>query len=108
MAIEEAIDEVKITRAATARAYGKFSCKMSLRASGKRGHLFMSYMQPFDLFTFPDDVGQAVQGVAHYPVNSLYAGAHQCFHEDLSHLFCHLFFLTPPCKIRLGALIDPC
>jgi hypothetical protein len=57
MAIEEAIDEVKIARAATARAHCNLPCEMSVRSGGKRGHLLMSYMKPFDLFTFPDDVG---------------------------------------------------
>jgi hypothetical protein len=57
MAIEEAIDEVKIARAATTCAHRNLSREMSLRAGGKRGHLFMSYMKPLDLFTFPDDVG---------------------------------------------------
>ena len=57
MAIEEAIDEVKIARAATACAHRNLSCKVSLRTGGKRGRLFMSYMKPLDLFTFPDYVG---------------------------------------------------
>jgi hypothetical protein len=57
MAIEEAIDEVKVARAATTCAHRNLPGKMSLGAGGKRGHLFMPYMQPFDLFTFPDDLG---------------------------------------------------
>jgi hypothetical protein len=73
MAIEEAVDEVKIARAATARAHRELSGKMSLRAGGKRGYLFMPYMQPFDLFALPDDVGQPVQGVANHPVDPFHA-----------------------------------
>jgi hypothetical protein len=57
MAIEETIDEVKIAWAATASADGKLSCEVRLRSGGKRGYFFMSYMKPFDLFAFPDDVG---------------------------------------------------
>ena len=49
MAIEQAIDEVKIARAATACAHSDLSGKMSLRTGGKRGHLFMPHVQPFDL-----------------------------------------------------------
>jgi hypothetical protein len=57
MAIEEAIDEVKIPRAATTCAHRNIPGKMSLGAGGKRGHLFMPYMHPLDLFTFTDDLG---------------------------------------------------
>jgi hypothetical protein len=57
MAIEEAIDQVKVARPATTGTHRNLPCKMTLRAGGKRGHLFMSYMKPFDLFTLPDDVG---------------------------------------------------
>ena len=56
VAIEEAIDEVKIARTATTGAHRDLSCKVSLRTGGKRRHLFMPYMQPFDLFAFPDNV----------------------------------------------------
>jgi hypothetical protein len=57
MTIEEAIDEVKVARAATTCAYRNLPCKMRLRAGGKRGYLFVPYVQPFDLFTFSDDLG---------------------------------------------------
>ena len=57
MTIEEAVDEVKIARPATARADGKPSCEMGLRPRSKCGYLFMPYMQPFDLLTLPDDIG---------------------------------------------------
>jgi hypothetical protein len=57
MTIEEAIDEVKIARAATACADGKLACDVGLRSGGKRRDLFVPHMQPFDLFTFADDVG---------------------------------------------------
>jgi hypothetical protein len=91
MAIEEAIDKVQIARAATARAHGNFSCKVSLRAGGKCGHLFMPYMQPFDLFTFSDYLGQAIQRITNHSVDPLYACVHQCFDEYLSHSLCHAF-----------------
>jgi hypothetical protein len=57
MAIEEAIDEVKIARAATACAHGNLSCNMSIRSCGERGNLFMSYMKPLDLLASSNDVG---------------------------------------------------
>ena len=76
LAIEEAVDEVKIARTATTGAHRDLSCKVSLRTGGKRRHLFMPYVQPFDLFAFPDDVRQPVQGIANYPVDPFYAGVH--------------------------------
>jgi hypothetical protein len=57
MAIEEAIDEVKVARTATTCAHRNLPCKMRLRAGSKRGYLFVPYVQPLDLFTFPDDLG---------------------------------------------------
>src|SRR5882757_241995 len=57
MTVEEAVDEVKIAWAATARTYGKLSGKVSLGSSGKGSYLFMSHMQPFDLFALTDDLG---------------------------------------------------
>jgi len=92
MAIEEAIDEVKIAWAATACAHRNAPCKMSLGAGGKRGYLFMPDMQPFDLVAFSNDVSQSVQGVAYDPVDPFYACIHQRFDEYLSHLFCHELF----------------
>jgi hypothetical protein len=64
---------------------------VSFRAGGKRGHLFMPYMQPFDLLTFPDYLGQAIQRITNHPVDPLYACVHQCFDEYLSHSLCHVF-----------------
>jgi hypothetical protein len=92
MAIEEAIDQVKIARAATACAHGKLACNMSVRSCGERGYLFVSDMKPLDLLASPDDVGESVQGVADNAVNPLYASLHQCFDEYLRHLLRHDFF----------------
>jgi hypothetical protein len=57
MAIEEAVDEVKIARPAAAGTYRNVPRKVSFRAGGECGGLFMPYMQPLDLFALPDDVG---------------------------------------------------
>ena len=57
MAIEEAVDEVKIARPATAGTYRNVPRKVSFRAGGECGGLFMPHMQPLDLFALPDDLG---------------------------------------------------
>ena len=49
VAIEEAIDEVKVAGAATARTHGDVSSEVGFRAGGERSYLFMPHMEPFDL-----------------------------------------------------------
>jgi hypothetical protein len=48
MSIEKTIDEVKVTRAATARAGRELSAQLSLRASRKGGGFFVAHMDPFE------------------------------------------------------------
>jgi hypothetical protein len=91
MAIEETVDEVKIARATTASAHSDLSCEMGLRSGSKRGCLFVPHMHPFDLFTFPDYLGQAIQRIANHSVDPLYACVQQCVDEYLSHSLCHVF-----------------
>ncbi len=59
MAIVEPVDQVKIARPATARTHGQFARQVSLGAGGKRSHLFMSHVQPFNLFALADRIGQS-------------------------------------------------
>jgi hypothetical protein len=91
MTIEETVDEVKIARATTASAHSDLSCEMGLRSGSKRGCLFVPHMHPFDLFTFPDYLGQAIQRIANHSVDPLYACVQQCVDEYLSHSLCHVF-----------------
>jgi hypothetical protein len=91
VAVEEAIDEVKIAWAATPRAYRDLSCQMSLCTSGEGGNLLMPYMQPFNFLALPDDLGQPVQGVAYDPVDSFHSCVYERFDKNLSHIFCHVF-----------------
>jgi hypothetical protein len=61
LAIEQAVDEMKIARSATPRAHCDLAGEVGLRSGGKRGGLFMPHMQPFNLLGSPDHVGQPVQ-----------------------------------------------
>jgi hypothetical protein len=90
MTIEETIDEVKIARAATARAHSNLACKVSLRTGSKSSHLFMPYMYPLDLFTFPDYVGQAIQRITNHSIDPLYTCIYQGFNENLCHFIRHV------------------
>ena len=49
MAIEQAIDEMQIAWAATARAHREFTCQMGLSASREGADFLVSDMDPLDL-----------------------------------------------------------
>jgi len=55
--VEQAIDEVKVSRTATACAYRKVAGKMSVGSGRERGDLFMPDMQPLNLAASADDLG---------------------------------------------------
>jgi hypothetical protein len=73
MAIEQAINEVKVAWPATACADGNLAGEMCLGARGESSHFFMPYVEPIDLFVFTDRIREAVEGVAGDSVDSFYA-----------------------------------
>ena len=70
MAVEQAVDEMQIARAATAGADGEGAGEMRVRAGGEGGYFFMAHMDPFDAAMATDGIGQAIQAVTHDPVNA--------------------------------------
>jgi hypothetical protein len=83
VAIEQAVDEVKIAWSAAAGADRDFAGKVSLGAGGESSHFFMPYVEPIDLSILADGVREAVEGVAGDSVDSFYA----CFDEGLYEYF---------------------
>jgi hypothetical protein len=61
VAIEEAVDEMKIARSAATGAHGDLSGEMGFRTGSKRGYFFMPHVHPLNLLTLSDDVGQPIQ-----------------------------------------------
>ena len=96
VAIEQAIDEMKVAGTATARTDGKFSGKVGFSAGSERRYFFMSCVQPFDLALAANHIGETVQAVADDAVNSFYACIHQSLDEDVGYSFCHVS--PPPVK----------
>src|SRR5258706_10295593 len=60
---------------------------MRLGAGRKRGHLLVSHMNPADLLTSANRIGNTVEGVASDPVHSLNPRIHQDVYEHISHFF---------------------
>src|SRR4051812_34437640 len=61
MRVEEAVDEVKVARAAAARADRELSGEVGLGAGREGGALFMAHVNPIDGFQSPQGIVEAVQ-----------------------------------------------
>jgi hypothetical protein len=96
VAIEQAIDEMKVAGTATARTDRKFSGKVGFSASSERRYLLVPRVQPFDLALAADHICESIQAVADDAVNSLYACIHQSLDEDVGYCLCHVS--PPPVK----------
>src|SRR5882724_8370854 len=77
--IEQAVDEVKIARAATPGTDRKLACQMSLGPGRESCDFLVPYMHPFDPALAADRIGQPVQAVADDAVNPLHAGGSEGF-----------------------------
>ncbi len=61
LAVEKAIDEVKVARAATASANRQLTGQMRFSASGERRAFFMTRVKPFDGTQAPKSIRQAIE-----------------------------------------------
>jgi len=73
MAIEQAIDQMKVARPAAPGANCKFACEMGLSASREGRCLFMPGVDPFDVLANPQRLGQSVQAVAYDAIDATHA-----------------------------------
>jgi hypothetical protein len=64
MTIEEAVNQVKIARTATASANGDLPGEERIGTGRESRHLFMPYMQPLDVFSLSNDIGKTVERIA--------------------------------------------
>jgi hypothetical protein len=64
MTVEEAVNQVKIARTATASANGDLPGEESIRSGSESRHLFVTYMQPLDVFSLSNDIGKTVERIA--------------------------------------------
>src|SRR5690349_18685900 len=76
--IIKAVDQVKVTGATAACAYGQFPGELCFCTGGKSSGLFVPVMDPFYFSTLADLFRNSVQRVAYNAVNTAYA----CFPQD--------------------------
>ena len=74
MAIEEAVDKVKVAGAATPGADCKLAGHVRVRARGKGRHFFVADVDPLDGFLSAHRVGDPIERIADYSVDSLNPG----------------------------------
>ncbi len=87
VAVEQAVDQVQIARAAASRADRELAGQMRL-GSGREGrNLLVPDMEPLDLALPADGVGQAVQAVTDNTVNALDACRCERFRELVGNCF---------------------
>ena len=82
LAVEEAVDEMQIARAAAAGADGEVPGDMRVGAGGEGGHFFVAHVQPLHAAMPAHGVGEAIETVADDAVDT----AHARRGENLDHL----------------------
>lgn len=90
VAVEQAVDEVKIARPAAAGADGELTRQMRLGTRREGRDLLMPDVNPFDLGLAAKRVGQPVQAVANNAINPLDAGRDEDFRKLVRDGFGHL------------------
>src|SRR6267154_786573 len=98
--VVEPVDQMQVPGTAAPRADRQPPCEMRLRSSSKRCRLFMSHMNPLNLFPRANRVRNAVERVAGNTVNSLNSYFHQHIHQQLryfllGHLQCSFLVSLP-------------
>src|SRR5271165_6325591 len=89
MAIIKAINQMQISRPTTAGADGQFPGQMRFGTGRKGCRFFMAHVNPMDILSRADRVGNAVQrisGNAVYPLNSC---LHKNFHKKIRYILGH-------------------
>ena len=64
MAVEEAVNEVEIARAAACRADGERAGEMRVGTGGEGGHLFVAHVDPLHGAVSAQRIGKPVERVA--------------------------------------------
>ena len=99
LAIEQAVDQMQIARAATAGADRQAAGEMGLGAGREGGGLFVPHMDPVDGFPAPQRIGEAVERVADDAIDALDAGLLEGFDEIFGGCPAHV--ANPPDSFRL-------
>src|SRR6476646_1076401 len=83
-----------VARPAATRADGQASGQVCLGAGGKRCRLFMSDMNPLQLFLFSNRVCKPIEGVARKPINPFHSRLNECIYHQLRDVLSHMLGLS--------------
>src|SRR5882724_6811564 len=105
VALVEAVDQMQVAGTAAAGAHRQLAREVGFRSGGKRCHLLVPHVGPFELLRFPDGIRDAVERVAGHAVDPPYA----CFRENVDQLCryrlpCHSR-VQPPCRLDTAVLV---
>src|SRR6478672_6849590 len=93
LAVEQAVDQMKVAGTAAPGTYRKALGKMSFSSRCKCSGLFMTHVNPVDRLSSPQRVGKAIERVANHSVDTLHARFFESFNQILGCSFAHeLFF----------------
>src|SRR5258707_4217257 len=92
LAVEQAVDQMKVAGTAAAGAHRKAAGKMSFSSRCKCSGLFMTHVDPFDRLSSPQRVGKAIERVANHSVDTLHARFFESFDQILGCNFAHQLF----------------
>ena len=84
MTVEQAVDQMRITRPATTGAHSERTRQVCFGTRGKCNDLFMPHMNPLDRAVTTDRLGQAVEAIADDAVHALDARSYQYFNKLLA------------------------
>src|SRR6476660_1384604 len=89
LAIEQAVDQMKVAWTAAPGANSKARGKMSFGSRRKSRGLFMPHVNPVDRLSSPQRVRKAVERVSHHSVDALHAGLLEGFDQIFGSSFAH-------------------
>ena len=85
MRIVEALDQVRVSRTAAARAHRQLSGELRLGRCRKRAGLLVAHQDPLDPVGAPNGVDQRVEAVADHAVNARHASLAKNLYQLLRH-----------------------
>jgi hypothetical protein len=89
MAVEQAVDEVEVARAAASGAHGQFATKVGFGPRREGCRFFMTGMDPLDVASFSKRFREPVQAVSDYAIYPLDSGRMQHLRQDISYFGLH-------------------
>src|SRR5580658_3472158 len=98
VAIVEPVNEMKIPGTATPGADGEPAGNMRIGASGKGRHFLVADMDPFEAFLSAQRIGDPVERIANYSIDSLDPRRCQSLHQNFRY---RRHKLTPFPSVRL-------